>query len=152
LLLSQKSFVKLYSWSGHSKDSPIVKGDLWMALTYNGDAMTLIKSHPRITYVVPQEGANLWIDYLVVMQASNNKTLAMEFINFLNEPRNAAQLASYLMYATANKAAKKFLPPEHLNNPVLYPDEATIDRSEVYKELPPRIVRKRNQIFSKLVN
>jgi len=64
--------------------------------------------------------------------------LALAFINFLNEPENGAQLAGYIFQATPNLAAKKLLPPEHLHNTIIWPDEKTMARSEPYAPLPPR--------------
>jgi spermidine/putrescine transport system substrate-binding protein len=151
LVLSQKPFVKSYSYVGVTEESSLVSGEAHMAMVYNGDALTLRKYNPHIAYVVPQEGTRLWIDYLVVMKASQNKELALAFINFLHEPENAARLAATLNFATPNSTAEKLLPQEQLKNPVIYPEKSVLDRSEFSTELPARIMKKRNAIFSRLI-
>ncbi|MBF0461368.1 MAG: spermidine/putrescine ABC transporter substrate-binding protein [Magnetococcales bacterium] len=148
LLLSQRPYVKTYSTPILTNKSPLVTGELWMSMFYNGDALTLQKFSPQIEYVVPEEGGGLWVDYLMVLQSSKQKDLAMAFINFLNEPENAARLASYLNYASPNEAAKKFLSAEHLNNPVIYPSHEIVSRSEFAEKMPPRSDRDRNLVFS----
>lgn len=151
LLLAQKRFVQTYSYVVLTEQSALVTGKAWMAMIYNGDALVLHEHHPQIAYVVPKEGTNIWVDYLVVLKASKRKERAFQFIDFLNEPRNAARLASFLMFATPNKAAEKFLDPEHLHHPMIYPEKAVLEKSEISRELPPRIVKKCNSIFAQLI-
>jgi putrescine transport system substrate-binding protein len=40
----------------------------------------------------------------------------------------AAANTNFVSYASGNLAAKKFVKPEILNNPGIYPDEATMQR------------------------
>lgn len=152
LLMAQRPFVKRYGYHGLTEDSGLVKGDFLMAMLYNGDALTLQDLSPHIGFSVPVEGTNIWCDFLMVMQASPRKDLAMSFINFLNEPENAARLAEYVNYASPNKTALKLLPKDHLEDPVIYPDKEVLDRSEFYKMLPPRVQKKYNTIFSKILH
>ena len=152
LLLAQRPFVKSYNYMVLGEDSAIVKGDVAMAMMFSGDALLVQEQEEHIKYVVPKEGGNLWVDYLVVMQSSNNKDLAYAFINFLNQPENAAQLAEYVYYATPNKAAEKLLPAEFLTDPVIYPDEETLSRCEAYLPLSARATKKRNTALARFRN
>ena len=124
LLIKQKPHVKDYSYVAVTEDSSLVKGDALAALAYSGDALMLAEHDENIAYVVPEEGTNIWIDYLVVSKASKRQKLAMDFINFINEAENAAQLAEYVYYASPNLAAVEFLPEEFLSDPVIYPNQA----------------------------
>ncbi len=150
LLLEQKPYVKDYSYIGADADSMIVKGDIWMAMVYNGDALGLQEHQPEITYVAPTEGTHLWIDYWLVMKQSTNQALALQFLNFINEPQNAAKNAQTYYFATGNRTAKDFLPPDHLNDPIIYPSETILSNSHLVEKLAPRTARKWNAIFSKL--
>ena len=150
LLEQQRPFVRTYSYVGLSAESGIVTGDFLMAMIYNGDAITLQKIDPSIRYVVPKEGSNLWADYLVVLKKSRNKDLALQFINFVNDPQIAARLARFSNYATPNKAAEKYLPEAFINNPAIYPPAAVLERSQTYQPLPATAVKARNAIFAKL--
>ncbi len=146
LLIKQKPHVKDYSYVAVTEGSSLVKGDALAALAYSGDALMLAEYDENIAYVVPEEGTNIWIDYLVVSKASKRQKLAMDFINFINEAENAAQLAEYVYYASPNLAAVEHLPEDFLNDPVIYPSQAVIDNSEFYLELPPRIRKRYNSI------
>ena len=149
VLLSQRPFVKKYGYPALDKKSPLVKGEIWMAMVYSGDAVTLQELNRNIAFVFPEEGTSLWLDNLVVLESSPKKELAMAFINFLNEPENAAQLAGHIFQATPNLAAKKLLPQEHLRNTIIWPDEKTMAGAELYAPLPPRVQKRYNSIFLK---
>jgi len=146
LLIAQKPYVRDYSYVAVTKESSLVKGEALAALAYSGDALMLAEHDENIAYVVPEEGTNIWVDYLVVSKASRRKKLAMDFISFINEPENAAQLAEHVYHASPNQAADQYLTEEFLSDPVIYPDQAVIDKSEFYHELPPRIQKRYNSI------
>lgn len=150
LLLAQKPYVKTYSYLSLSKDSVLVTGEAWMAMMYSGDALMVKEFHPDIEYVVPEEGGNLWVDYLVVMRASPRQELARKFIDFLLEPKNAARLAQFVYYATPNRAAEKLLPKDFLADPVIYPPRSVLEKSESYNIYPPRVQKRRNNIFTRV--
>ncbi|MEO5376165.1 MAG: spermidine/putrescine ABC transporter substrate-binding protein [Magnetococcus sp. DMHC-6] len=152
LLVAQKSFVRDYGYVGIDQTSGLVNGDVWATMLYNGDAVAVQSVEPRIAYVIPEEGGLLWMDYLAVLEKSLHKAEAYAFINFLHEPENAAQLAQTLHYATTNKSATAMLPADFLNDPVIYPSQAIVDRSEFPQKLPPRVESKQKNILRGLLN
>jgi len=147
LLLKQKPCVKDYYYLALNEESALVSGEVIAAMAYNGDAMMVRSHHEAVEYVTPEEGTNLWVDYLVVMAKSERKELAHRFVDFLNEPKRAAQLAEFVFYATPNHAARPFLSEEHRNDPVINPPPDVLKRSSTYSPLPPRTIKKRNEIF-----
>jgi len=150
LLVAQKKHVKSYSYLALNKESSLVKGEVYMSMAYNGDALMLMDIEPRIEFIVPEEGGNIWIDYFTVLKTSRNKQLAFEFLNFINIPENAAQLAEFVYYASPNNAAEKLLPEEHLQDKSIYPEQRTLKASELNKRLPAKIKRYKNNIYNKL--
>lgn len=151
LLLKQKPFVKTYSYPSLDKNAAIVKGDIWVSLIYNGDALFLNELNPNIDFVVPEDGTNLWVDDIAVFKSSNNKEYAWKFINFIHEPEHAAAIAKHLYYATPNKTAHQYLDKAFLEDKRIYPSAETIARSEFFKELSPKQLKQRNDIFLKVV-
>ncbi len=150
LLLKQKPHVKKYAVPASNESSAILRGEVLAVVTYNGDALTLQEMNENINYFVPSEGSILWVDYMVVMAKSRKKKLAMDFINFLNDPNNAAEHAEYMHYPTPNAGAEKLLSKELLADSTVYPDDAIMKKCEIEKKLPPRIYKKRNLIFSEV--
>lgn len=151
LLLKQKPYVRNYAYLSMGQESVLVKGDVWMVMMYSGDALMLKEHNPEIMYVVPREGGNIWVDYIAILRSSANKDLARQFINFINEPQIAARLAQFVYYATPNQAAEKLLPKEFLENPIIYPPEEVIEKSEIYEPLSVEAVKARNRIYFRVV-
>jgi len=151
LLTTQRPFVKVYSYVSLTKDSALVTGEVAMSMMYNGDALALKEFSDDIDYVVPGEGTQVWVDYLTVSASSSHKKLAQRFINFLNEPHNAARNAEFVHYATPNRAAEKYLPDEYFKDHIIYPPQSVLDRAESYRELSPRTLKRRNEHFVRLI-
>lgn len=147
LLLAQKPFVNSYAYIDLEEDSSIIKGNTWMTMVYSGDGITLTELHPGIRFVVPEEGTNIWSDHIAVMATSNKKELAHQFINFLNEPDNAAKLATTLNFATPNAAARQYLGEAFLSDPRIFPNANILERSEIHQDFSPREQKKRNELF-----
>jgi spermidine/putrescine transport system substrate-binding protein len=152
LLLEQKPYVYTYTYVSVDEDSALIKGDVVASMMYSGDALSVKDHFDKIEYVLPAEGGNIWIDYWTVLKSSKQKELAWQFLNFMNEPENAAQASQYIFYASPNTAAEKLLPREFLEDPFIYPDERALEKSEFYKALPPRVEKKRNQSYTKIID
>lgn len=118
-----------------------------IAVTYSGEAAAAIEQNSHLHYVVPSEGSNLWFDNIVIPKTAKNIDAAYSFINFMSEPENAAQNALYIGYATPNAKAIELLPAEIKNDRQFYPDDATIERLQIYQNLGPKWTQKYNDIF-----
>jgi spermidine/putrescine transport system substrate-binding protein len=151
LLQQQKPYVHSYSYVILSEESALITGEVWATMMYSGDVLMLQEHAENIAYVLPEEGGNIWVDYLTIAQASNKKELAMQFINFLNEPEIAARLAEFVYYATPNEAAEQYLPEEYFEDPVIYPSEEQLSRSEFHAPLAPRVQQYTNEIVANLI-
>jgi len=147
LLMKHKPHVARFGYITLEKNSSLVTGEIVAATVYGGDALNVAEHNKNIVYVVPEEGGNIWVDYFALSSSSKNKPLAMKFLNFINQPEWAAKNAQEMYLATANKSAKKYLPKEHLNDPIIYPSEKLLKKSEFHSELSPKINRLRSRVF-----
>lgn len=152
LLQAQRPFVRSYEYVSLTEESALVTGDVWATLAYSGDALMVSEHHQDIAYVVPEEGGNLWVDYLTILQSSPRKALAAQFIDFLNRPEIAARNAEFVYYATPNIAARQYVSDDYAEDPVIHPSADVIARSEVYRELEPRARKTVNSLVSQLLN
>ena len=151
LLIEQKRHVATYEYLNLEEQSAIVTGDIVAGMFYSGDALMVKEFNDNIEYIIPSEGSSIWIDHLVVMKSSKHKALAWKFLNFINEPANAAQLAEYVYSATPNLAAEALLPQAFLEDSVIYPGKEALQKSEFNHSLPARIVKKRNRIVNQVI-
>lgn len=149
-LWTQRPAVGAYRYPSLSDKSSLVTGDVVAGMMYSGDVRLMQEHTPSIRYSLPTEGGIIWVDYLTVAAASRNQVLAHAFIDFLNRPANAAQLAEFLYYATPNMAAEKLLPRSLLDDPIIYPDADALVDSELLGPLPPRSKKRVNSIGAAL--
>lgn len=52
----------------------------------------------------------MWFDNLVIPKTAKHFKAIYAFLNFMNQPENAAQNAKYIGYSTPNNKALKLLP------------------------------------------
>lgn len=152
LLMQQKPFIAEYNYPALDETSGLVKGSIAMAMIYGGDALNIAEHNDQVTYALPEEGGNIWIDYFVVSSQSQNEALALSFLDFINDPQWAALNAEEMYLASPNQAAQKRIPAEMLSDEVIYPGEAELQNSEFYMHLSPRSIRARKLIFNQVVN
>ncbi len=128
----------------------MVNGSSKLAVVYSGQAEEMAAENPNIKYVIPKGIGNMWVDNLVIPKTAKNKIGAYKFINFMSNPKNAAQNAEWVGYSTPNKAALKYLPKSLINNKEWYPTEEQLKNKEVYLNLPNNWNQKYNDLWMKV--
>ena len=118
-----------------------------VSLIWSGQAADMMSENEDITYVVPEEGSNLWFDNIVIPKTVTNIDGAYEFINFMLRPEVAAQNADYVGYSTPNKEALQFLDDEVTSDERYYPDEEAREHLEVYQNLGLEMLGTYNELF-----
>ncbi|WP_312693044.1 ABC transporter substrate-binding protein [Caproiciproducens sp.] len=135
LLKEQKPLVQAYVMD--QIFDKMSSGDAWLAPYYAGDAATLVEDNPDIGFAIPtKEGTNFFVDAICIPTGAQHKKEAEAYINFLCDPEIAAANMDYIGYSTPETAAKKLLPEETVNNPIFYPEESILKKSETYVNLP----------------
>ncbi len=133
LLMKQKDLVLAYV-NDEGKDR-LLGEETAMGIIYSGDAVTLIEENSNLEYAIPKEGTNKWVDAMCIPSTAKHKKEAEMFINFLLDPENAAINADYIGYSIPNTGALELLDEEVTSNPVAYPSEEVLDKSETFIDL-----------------
>lgn len=133
LLMRQKDLVLAYV-NDEGKDR-LLGEETAMGIIYSGDAVTLIEENPNLAYAIPKEGTNKWVDAMCIPSTAKHKKEAEMFINFLLDPKNAAVNADYIGYSIPNTGALELLNEEVTSDPVAYPSEEVLDKSETFIDL-----------------
>ncbi len=98
----------------------------WPREAWSGDVMVLQDKNPDIKFVVPEEGASLWSDNMLVPNKATHKTNAEMLMNYYYEPEIAARLAAWVWYITpvagAEDAMEK-IDPSLVGEPLVFPTE-----------------------------
>jgi len=118
-----------------------------IGVAWSGTAQEIMWENEDVEYVVPEEGSNLWFDNIVIPKTAKNVEGAHKFINFMLDPKNAAQNTEYVGYSTPNKEAMKYLPEEITSDKRFYLDEEMTSKLEVYENLGKRSLAEYNDLF-----
>ncbi len=152
LLKTQKPSVYQYGYPALDETSELLGNDVWVAMMFNGDALTLKAMNPNIEYRVPREGGNIWVDYLGILAKSKHPKEAHKLLDFLCDPKIAAENAVDLNFAPANTAAERLLPMPFLKDRAIYPPKNTLGQSEQYSDLTPEEQKLRTDMFLEVTN
>lgn len=150
ILERQLPHVSSYGALELSENSQLLKGEVFMAMAYNGDALTLKDYSDNLEFVMPSDGTSLWLDCMSVTKLSLNKSNAHKFLNYINRPEVAAYLAETLYFASPNLAAEKHLSQAFLSNTLINPFPHQVSSSEFQKKLPHRIEKLLHSSFVQL--
>ncbi len=76
----------------------LMKGRTQLLATWSPEVAMAQESDPDIGYVMPSDGSILTVDTLAVPSSSSHQALAMEFINYLLQPKIAQRVTEYSGY------------------------------------------------------
>ncbi|MEN0106430.1 MAG: extracellular solute-binding protein, partial [Pseudomonas sp.] len=134
--------------------SDLANGDLCLALTYNGDALTANAQANdagkpySIEYRIPREGTLAWVDTLAIPADAPHPDEAKTLIAFLTNATAMAELTNTIYYANANQASATLISPELRNNATLFPPAAA--RATLFGEEPlsGKTIRERTRLWA----
>ena len=105
-----------------------IDDDATIGMAWNGDIFLANQENPHIQFVYPAEGFVVSLDSVVIPKNAPHLANAYQFINFVLRADIAARISQATGYMSPNSAAVALLPPEIRNNPIIYPDQATLKR------------------------
>ncbi len=90
----------------------IASGEFLLVHGYNGDILQVMDEKTNIVYAVPKEGCSISFDEMVIPKDAKQVELAHKFINFLHEPKVAAENSEFVCYLCPNTASYPLLSEE----------------------------------------
>ena len=138
-------------FTGNDYTTDLTNGNLAMAVAYSGDMIQLKADNPDLDFVIPEEGGVLWTDNMMIPQGAENPYAAEVMMNYVYNPEIAAQIAAYVNYVTPVTAAKDLLAeddPDIANDPLIFPDQATLANLHPYPNLTPEEEREAEEAFA----
>jgi spermidine/putrescine transport system permease protein len=105
-------------------DSPktaMLNGDADIGIVWSGEAALLWQKDRKFRYILPEQGAHMFVDSLAIPKGAPHKELAEEFINYCLDPKVSVLISNEYPYTNPNLAARRLLTPDQLANPASYP-------------------------------
>lgn len=128
---------------GNSYTEDLVNEDALAAIGWSGD-ITLINFEngyddgEKWKFVIPESGATIWNDTMVVPIGSPRKANAEALMNYYYQPEVAAEVAAWVNYVTPVQGAYEAaleIDPELAENKMIFPDEATMSQVRAFRTL-----------------
>jgi spermidine/putrescine transport system substrate-binding protein len=133
LLRAQKPHVARYD----SDDfvTPMLEGTVVAQHAWSGPAALAMRECSWLDYVVPDEGALLWVTTAAIPLDAPDPAASLALIAELMDPELAAITTRWHGYATPNDAALELLQPALRDDRVLFPSPTTLARCHAARDL-----------------
>ncbi|MFE6622931.1 spermidine/putrescine ABC transporter substrate-binding protein [Streptomyces sp. NPDC057740] len=136
----RKGQIRRFTGNDYIKD--LSSGDVLACQAYSGDVIQLQADDPDIRFVVPEEGAELWSESLMIPNLARHKANAERLIDYYYEPEVAAELAAWVNYVCPVPAAQDVLASAKdqetaalAEDPLIFPDPAMRRRLAVARDI-----------------
>ncbi|MDN0199744.1 spermidine/putrescine ABC transporter substrate-binding protein [Streptomyces sp. S.PNR 29] len=132
--------IRRFTGNDYTKD--LVGGDVLACQAYSGDVIQLQADNPDIRFVVPEEGAELWAESLMIPNLARHKANAERLIDYYYRPEVAAELAAWVNYVCPVPAAQDVLASAEdretaalAEDPLIFPDAAMRERLAIARDI-----------------
>jgi len=128
MYIRQKPNIKIF----HNDEGQdlLLSGDIDIVMEYNGDIAQVMQEDPDLAFVVPREGSILNSDCLCIPKGAPRPDNAHQFINFVLDAHNGAEISSTIKYPTPNAAALALMPDDYRSNTAIFPPQEALARCE----------------------
>ena len=138
----------------------LLGGNAAIAMYYAGDYLTMLENNEDLAFVIPEEGSNWFVDAMCVLKDTQHMSEAEEWINFIASTDSNLANMDYIWYASPNREALEQYPAYYAEvneeelDPEIYeimaPPAETLDRCEIYENLPKDTLRLYDRLWTRL--
>jgi spermidine/putrescine transport system substrate-binding protein len=121
-------------FTGNDYTGPLSRGDLAAAISWSGDVVQLTADNPKLIWNLPDSGSDMFTDNMLIPKGGDAYT-ASTFMNFVYDPKIAAQIAAYVNYVSPVKGAKeevRKIDPALADNTLIFPDDEMLSKVVIF--------------------
>lgn len=129
---------QIRQFTGNEYATDLAAGNIAAAIAWSGDIIQLQFDNPDLQFVVPDEGALLWSDNMLIPNGAEHKANAEALMNFYYQPEIAAELAAWVNYITPADGAKEAMAEiddSLVDNELIFPSEELLANTFDFKPL-----------------
>jgi spermidine/putrescine transport system substrate-binding protein len=145
---------QIRGFTGNEYTKDIAKGDSWVIIGWSGDAVQLKADNPNIEFLVPETGGHLWTDNMQIPVGAPAAFTAQKMIDFVYRPEVQADIAEYVNYICPVEGVKEILvkrDPALGNNQLIFPDEAFLENTFIFRGLEPEEEQEIDEAFQQVI-
>ncbi|WP_417520355.1 polyamine ABC transporter substrate-binding protein [Marinobacter sp.] len=127
LMLGVRPYIRYFHSSQYIND--LANGDICLTVGYSGDILQArdraaeAGQGTKVAYTIPKEGALIGFDMMAIPDDAPNPENALKFIDYILEPKVAADITNYVYFGNPNTAATEFVNEDVANDPGIYPPQ-----------------------------
>jgi spermidine/putrescine transport system substrate-binding protein len=121
-------------FTGNDYGDDLSSGNVAAAMAWSGDVVQLQLDNPDLEFVLPEAGGNIWTDNMLIPTGGDVFT-ASTFMNFVYDPKVAAQIEAYVNYICPVEGADeeiRAIDASLADNKLIFPDEATLANVKIF--------------------
>lgn len=155
-LMRVRPYVRYIESSGRFR-SDLASGEICIATGASGELLQArdiaVESGTGVDvrYVLPAEGALMWVDLLVIPADAPHVDAAHRFIDFLMEPAVIADVTNTAKFANANRGADLLVDPTVRADPGVYPSPEAMSRLHLVPAESQEYARLRARMWTRVL-
>jgi spermidine/putrescine transport system substrate-binding protein len=114
---------------GNDYASALSSSDLVATMAWSGDVVQLQADNSHLKWQLPDTGGDIWTDNMLIPKGGDVYTASV-YMNFVYEPKIAAEIEDYVNYVCPVLGAKAVLvkkDPAIANNPLIFPTQEMLN-------------------------
>ena len=155
-LLKQQEDGIVRKYYGNDYVGPLAQGDLALCISWSGDVVgKTLGANSKIRFTVPEEGGLLFTDAMGIPQNAANPIDAHAMMDFVYQPKVAAQMAAWINYITPVPEAQPILKKSSdsytrqiASSPLVFTTPEMESQLYSYKNLSPDEEQEWNELFN----
>jgi spermidine/putrescine transport system substrate-binding protein len=115
-------------FTGNDYVQPLTRGDYAACVAWSGDIASAVADNPKLRWALPEKGGIIWTDNMFIPLGGSVPT-ASTYMNFVYDPKIAAQVAVGTSYISSVKGVKEEavkIDPESAGNELIFPSDETL--------------------------
>jgi spermidine/putrescine transport system substrate-binding protein len=149
-----KPYWAAFNASSYIKELTV--GNIWLVHGYSNDIFQANLDAQaagrkfKIVQGMPKEGAVLAVDSMVIHKDAPRPDLALQFMNFMLDGRNSAELTNLIGSGNPNTSAAQYIKPELKALPAVFPPKDLQAKLEQLTDLTAAQRRQRSRMWTEI--
>lgn len=153
-LQEAKDSGQIRRFHGNDYFDDLSNGNLAITIGWSGDVAAIARDNPAVKFVFPESGATAWADTMVIPKGAKNIDAAAQWMNFVYDPVQAAQITTWVGYVSPVAGVREEvekLDADLANDPLVFPDEATLANTKGFAPLSEEVEAEYDAAFSAII-
>ena len=125
---------QIRQFTGNDYSDKLAKGDISAAMAWSGDVVQLHADNPHLQWNLPDTGGDIWTDNMLIPKGGDVYTASV-YMNFVYDPKIAAEIEDYVNYICPVVGAKEALQkidPGVAKNTLIFPTQKMLDNVHIF--------------------